>query len=102
MILPDCMPRKIPRPIGIGNGLRIGTPVALNTYRRPTVSPVEKEVTLMDKVAKGMSQAGRHPNECCHKEEGLLRRMAHSLKGAATRVGHILTGRQEARARSAR
>jgi hypothetical protein len=36
----------------------------------------------MDKIAKGMSEAGRHPNECCSKSdrsEGLLRRMAHSI-----------------------
>jgi hypothetical protein len=59
----------------------------------------------MDKIAKGMSEAGRHPHECCTKRgnsEGLLRRMAHSLKGAATKVGHVLTGRHDMRSGSTR
>jgi hypothetical protein len=61
----------------------------------------------MDNIAKGMSQAGRHPTECCTKQEGLrqeglLRRMADSLKGAAQKLGHVLTGRQELRPRSGR
>jgi hypothetical protein len=59
----------------------------------------------MDKIAKGMSEAGRHPHECCSKSdrsEGLLRRMAHSIRGAATRMSHVLTGRQEMRSGSTR
>jgi hypothetical protein len=60
---------------------------------------------MMDKVTKGMSEAGRHPHECCSKgdrSEGLLRRMAHSIRGAATRVTHVLTGRHEMRSGSMR
>jgi hypothetical protein len=47
----------------------------------------------MDKVTRGMSEAGRHPNECCHKpaaRESLLHRMAHSFKGIAQNVRHFL------------
>lgn len=50
----------------------------------------------MDKVVKGMSEAGQHPRQCCTKNdrhEGLLSRMAHSLRGAAEKVGHVLSGR---------
>ncbi len=50
----------------------------------------------MDKITKGMSEAGQHPNQCCTKgmkQEGLLRRMADSLKGAATRMRQVLSGR---------
>ncbi|HEX5273259.1 MAG TPA: hypothetical protein VFW33_22335 [Gemmataceae bacterium] len=59
----------------------------------------------MDKIAKGMSEAGQHPRQCCTKNmksNGLLHRMADSLRGAATRVSHILTGRHEARSGAAR
>jgi hypothetical protein len=56
----------------------------------------------MDSVAKGMSQAGRHPNECCTRQEGLLNRVAHSFKGIATRVGDFLKGKQGMRPSSAR
>ena len=50
----------------------------------------------MDKITKGMSEAGRHPRQCCSKNyahQGLLSRMADSLKGAAEKVGHVLSGR---------
>jgi hypothetical protein len=59
----------------------------------------------MDKIAKGMAQAGQHPREPCTKRErpeGLLRRMADSLRGAATKVGHVLSGRHETRSGSTR
>jgi hypothetical protein len=55
----------------------------------------------MDRIAKGMSEAGRHPGECCTKRESLLRRMAHSLKSAATQAGHVLMGRHGIKSRSA-
>jgi hypothetical protein len=56
----------------------------------------------MDKIAKGMSQAGRHPQECCTKQEGVLQRMTHSFHGIATKVRHFLKGREETRPTSAR
>ncbi len=59
----------------------------------------------MNKITKGMSEAGHHPNTCCSKQdkqEGLLRRMVHSLKGAANKVGQVLMGRQEIRSGSTR
>jgi hypothetical protein len=56
----------------------------------------------MDKMTKGMSQAGRHPQECCTRQEGLLQRMAHSFKGIATGVRHFLKGKGEMRPTSAR
>jgi hypothetical protein len=65
----------------------------------------KREVIIMDKIAKGMSEAGQHPHECCTKRgnsEGLLRRMADSLKGAATKVSHVLMGRHETRSGSTR
>jgi hypothetical protein len=56
----------------------------------------------MDTVAKGMSQAGRHPNECCTKQEGLMSRMAHSFQGIAAKVGHFLKGKPGTRSGSTR
>ena len=56
----------------------------------------------MDKITKGMSQAGRHPQECCTRQEGLLQRMAHSFKGITTSVRHFLKGKEHLRSTSAR
>jgi hypothetical protein len=59
----------------------------------------------MDKIVKGMSEAGQHPQECCNRQErpeGLFRRMAHSLRGAVMKIGQALTGRHEIRSGSAR
>jgi hypothetical protein len=56
----------------------------------------------MDRIAKGMSQAGRHPEECCTRQEGLVQRMAHSFKGIATKVRHFLTGKGDSRTSPAR
>jgi len=56
----------------------------------------------MDKIAKGMSEAGRHPQECCTRQDSLLRRMTHSFKGIAASVRHFLKGKQRLRSPSAR
>jgi hypothetical protein len=56
----------------------------------------------MDKITKGMSQAGRHPQECCTRQEGLLQRMSCSFKGIAARVRHFLTGKEGSHTISAR
>jgi hypothetical protein len=56
----------------------------------------------MDRIAKGMSQAGRHPHECCTRQEGLVQRMSHSFKGIAARVRHFLTGKRESRTTAGR
>jgi hypothetical protein len=56
----------------------------------------------MDKITRGMSQAGRHPQQCCTRKEGLIQRMTHSLKGVAARVRHFLGGKEGAHPASAR
>ncbi len=59
----------------------------------------------MDKIVKGMSEAGQHPRQCCSKNdrhEGLLSRMARSLKGAAAKAGQVLSGHHAIRAGSSR
>ena len=56
----------------------------------------------MDKITKGMTEAGRHPQECCTKQDGLLRRMAHSFRSIAERVGNFLKGKEAMRPGSAR
>ncbi len=60
----------------------------------------------MDKITQGMSQAGRHPYECCTRQErlqgGLMQRMSHSFKGIAMRVRHFLSGKEAVRSTSAR
>ena len=56
----------------------------------------------MYKIAKGMSQAGRHPQECCTRQEGLMQRMANSFKGIATSVRHFLKGKEHPQSTSAR
>ena len=56
----------------------------------------------MDRMTKGMSQAGRHPRECCTRQEGLLQRMTHSFKGIAASVRHFLKGKEQSHSTSAR
>jgi hypothetical protein len=56
----------------------------------------------MDKIAKGMSQAGRHPQECCTRQEGLMQRMTHSFKGIAASVRHFLKGKEHPHSTSSR
>jgi hypothetical protein len=61
-----------------------------------------EEGTAMDRIARGMSQAGRHPQECCTRQEGLVQRMSHSFKGIAAKIRHFLTGKGESRTAAAR
>ncbi len=56
----------------------------------------------MDRIAKGMSQAGRHPRECCTRQDSLLRRMTHSFKGIAAGVRHFLKGKEHPHSTPAR
>jgi len=56
----------------------------------------------MDRIAKGMSQAGRNPCVACTKQESLVSRMTRSFKGVTERVGHMLKGKEPVRRASSR
>ncbi len=56
----------------------------------------------MDRITKGMSQSGRHPQECCTLQDSLLQRMAHSFKGIAMSVRDFLKGKRHAHSTPAR
>lgn len=49
----------------------------------------------MDKISKGMSEAGRHPHQCCNqgdKNKGFVDKVKDLAKGATEKVKNYLHG----------